>query len=293
MVRSLYAHLQNMERIGRESGVPVNSLWSAYGNPNCKMRAWRPQLLAYYEKVFQTSKFDAFIERHDRNLQEAFQKAVGPSKDRTQIRGLFESNWTFLAAWKYEKDEAGGHYLKAKYALMAGWLNMGSVLGFSQKACFDLAMSENNLSLSSLEVLPLSSREGLKMRALKQKLSVTQRLYLLQFKEHIPLANALEKGELNGLLDYFLSAIERWPHKHFNRWQWARDAVTISSALELLDECSRAYEILLLERPEFADLDYEEWTPIAPAQDPDLVFFRSNIEAIRKLILDRKKSCAA
>jgi hypothetical protein len=164
---------------------------------------------------------------------------------------------------------------------MAGWLNKGPVLGFSQRGCFDLAMSENNLSLSSLDALPFNSRRaGLKMRALKQKLAVTQRLHLLEFKKHIPLTNALEPGELNGLLDYFLSAIEGWPHEHFNRWQWARDAVTISSALALLDECSRAYEILLLERPEFADLDYEEWTHDAPSEDPDLTFFRSDIEAI-------------
>jgi hypothetical protein len=158
-----------MERISRESGVPVNCLWSAHGNPSYKMRAWNSQLLIYYEKVFPNPKFDAFIEIHNRKLQEAFQQAVGPSKDRARMQELFETNWNFLASWNYGRDEAGAHYLKAKYALMAGWLNMGSTLGYSQRDCLNMARRENDMSLSRLDALPFNSRRsGLKMRALNR-----------------------------------------------------------------------------------------------------------------------------
>jgi hypothetical protein len=281
-----------MERISRESGVPVNPLWEAHKKPDIQMRTWGPDLLAYYEKVFPNPKFDPFIELHDRQLQDAFQKAVVEDvekRDRTEIEGLFEKNWNFLKFWIYEQDRAGAHYLRGKYALMAGWLNMGSALGLSQDACLEIAADETDLCLSSLDAQHFSSdREGLKMRALKQKLSTLQRLHLAKFGEPLPLTKALETSELKGLLNYLLSSIEGWTIGHFNRWQLARDAVTVSSALNLLSECSRAYAILLAERSEFEDSDFSEWSQNAAHDDPDLVFFQANIHEIRKLVSERK-----
>jgi hypothetical protein len=80
------------------------------------------------------------------------------------------------------------------------------------------------------------------------------------------------------------SQISDWPKGHFNRWQFSRDAVTISSGLSLLNECSKAYAILLDERPEFEDIDHAEWTVGPAANDPDLQFFRNNINQIRNII---------
>jgi hypothetical protein len=122
------------------------------------------------------------------------------------------------------------------------------------------------------------------MKVTKLKISAQQRLHLYEHKKHLPVTNTIPRPELENFLQYLLSQISDWPKGHFNRWQFSRDAVTISSGLSLLNECSKAYAILLDERPEFEDIDHAEWTVGPAANDPDLQFFRNNINQIRNII---------
>jgi hypothetical protein len=295
MVRSLRALVKSMEQLSDKTGIPVNRLWDAYKNPNVQLKAWGAKLAAYYRTKFPEPEFDPWIERRDRKLQDAFQLAIAaePRRDRSKLRELFEDDWTWLSAWVYD-DRAGERYLRARYALTSGWADARLSPDISREATLELAENEGVLCLEEINNNPQRPfHQGLKQKAAKVVISARQRLHLLKHNKHLPLTQAIDRAELEPLLGYLLTEIESWPVNHFNRWQWARDAVTISSGLTMKDECSRAYEILLDERPAFANLDHHEWTIGPAANDPDLRFLRQNYEEICNLIMERKTRCAA
>lgn len=294
MVRSLRTLVRSMEELARKSGIPVKRLWDAYEDENTTFRTWKQPLETYYYKRFPECQFTAFVQRRDQKLQDAFQLAVSESnRDPSKLRELIEDDWTWLSSWRYE-DKADEHYLRARYALMSGWANIRLAPEVGQEAALVLAVDESALSLAALEEHPERPMYlGLRMKVARTKISAAQRLHLLKHKKHLSVTQTLGRHELQDLAEYLLSQVKAWAKGHFNRWQLARDAVTISSGLSMLDECSQAYEILLEERPVFADPDHPEWTVGPAADDPDLKFFRDNLKAIRKLIMERNKLCAA
>jgi len=77
MVRSLRPLVNgNMEELHRKTKIPVNRLWDAWRNKDVILVQWGRALEAYYYKRFPEALFDAFVERRDRKLQDAFQQAV-------------------------------------------------------------------------------------------------------------------------------------------------------------------------------------------------------------------------
>jgi hypothetical protein len=302
MVHSLYAQLQNMEELSRQTSIPVGRLWDAYKNENTKLENWGGKLEEYYYKRFPEGHFSRFFERRDEKLQKAFYKAVKKdptleidSRDKTDLRTLLEEDWTWLSTWHYKKDEPGVHYLRARYALMSGWTNLLLEPDISQPDALRLAINESDQGMIELKRTPerLYYRD-LMMKLIRLKLSAVQRLHLFEHKNHMPVSKALPSLELQDLLDFLLSKVTTWPKGYTDRWQWARDAVTISSALAglaeeplkeyLREKCAAAYAILLDERPEFTDIDHPEWSVGRAADDPDFKFFRENIHTISGIV---------
>jgi hypothetical protein len=270
---------------GREGkpAIPVQALWRAFNDPDAKLTGWGRRLEEYYYTRYPENHFSHFFAIRDQKLQDAFQLAVAQERrDPTALRLLFEEDWTWLSCWSYEDDPAGETYLRARYLLMSGWTGVLLDPCLDQVATLKQALTEIDICLDDLS--RDRKRPGhldLTMRATKLKISILQRLHLVEHKKHLPVTKTLDHAELNGLLDYLLSKVTAWPKSHFNRWQWARDAVTISSGLHLIEQCARAYAVLLVERPDFANIDHKEWTVGPAAEDPDLNFFRQNIDAIR------------
>jgi hypothetical protein len=125
MVRSLWGRLGNMEQLSRKSEVPVNSLWRAFKNQNTKLTGGARALEKYYYEQFPNHHFSQFFARKDEKLQNAFQLAVADKgADKTILRELLEDDWTWLSTWSYDADKSAEHYLRARYALMAGWTNI-------------------------------------------------------------------------------------------------------------------------------------------------------------------------
>jgi hypothetical protein len=310
MVHSLYAQRQNMEELSRKTGVPVGRLWDAYKNENTKLETWGAKLEEYYYKQFPEGHFSRFVARRDEKLQKAFYKAVRKdptlefdSRDKTDLRTLLEDDWTLLSTWHSEEDEPGALYLRARYALMSGWTNLLLEPGISQPDALRRAISDSARGMAELQRTPerLYYRD-LMMKFIRLKLSAVQRLHLTEHENHLPVSKALPSSELKDLLDFLLSKVTTWPKGYTDRWQFARDAVTISSALDglpssaleelpeeslkeaVLEKCAAAYAILLDERPEFADINHPEWSVGPAADDPDLKFFRENIHTISKIV---------
>jgi hypothetical protein len=186
---------------------------------------------------------------------------------------------------------------------MSGWTNLLLAPDISQPDALRLAINESDRGLIELKRTPerLYYRD-LMMKLIRLKLSAVQRLHLIEHKNHMPVSKALPSLELQDLLDFLLSKVTTWPKGYTDRWQWARDAVTISSALAALAEeplkeslrekCAAAYAILVDERPEFTDIDHPEWSVGPAADDPDFKFFRENIRTISKIVdtIREKKS---
>ena len=152
MVRSLRTLVRSMEELARKSGIPVKRLWDAYEDENTTFRTWKQPLETYYYKRFPECQFTAFVQRRDQKLQDAFQLAVSESNRYRQAAPRADRGRLDMAlSWRYE-DKAGEHDLRARYALMSGWTDIGLAPEIGQEAALVLAVDESALCLAALEV---------------------------------------------------------------------------------------------------------------------------------------------
>jgi hypothetical protein len=196
-------------------------------------------------------------------------------------------------------------YINTRYLTVSGWTDIPLEPKLRQCDALRRAISTAGRGLSQLDLDPERRHyDELRMKFVRLQLSARQKLSLVEHKEQLPVAKALPSLELQNLLDFLLLKVTTiWPEGYIFRWSWARDAISISSGLaelaegtareSLHEKCATAYAILRMERPEFSDIDHPEWSVGPAADDPDLKFFRENIDSVRKMTADIiRKICA-
>ena len=271
-------------------------------NPSVHLQKWGAKLEAFYYEHFPECHFSRFAEMHDKMLQDAFQKAVKKSdKDGSRcgvsndLRSLFKELWFFIKEWHPEDDKAVSHYIVARYLHISAWTGIPLEPGLDPTTALRRALVELDLCAKELE-LDTERLHWLDLtkRVTRLKLSVAQFLEWQIHRRPVGATQVLDRSSLASLLEYLVSKITSWPFGHFERWQRARDAVTISSALgvDFFRECASSYEILIGERPQFLNRDDPEWAVGDPADYPDLAFFREIMRQILEFIKEGNKPCA-
>lgn len=274
-VRALHSHpdLTVMAKLATSMDIEVDRLWVARKKGDFTFRTplYREAVGRKYNKTFQIECLSDWAENQLKEMRNHYILATDPDRskrDATSLKAFIENQWP---GWKPGESQLADAPVGFSYVLASArfadahfkWGVTGPAL--ESLSCAVAALEDFWRQVSNR---PLRFRVWSTLAAAQLALTDLAEGYAPG------IAEIFSHGDLKEMLQEQLLRLEQWRGSTYF-WEEALRLVMIASALRNAEVCYTAAQALIAARAEFADPNYTGWSSYP--QDPDLVFYRSDI----------------